>query len=146
MKANRITIGWVLFAFVLVILAAVLIIPAFLAGPARGPSSAARSTPGRFSPSPSSAAPAAFLSSTFPADDLARDSLPPSILPVVILKGSDYEMGFRRIRNSFFCCPGKMSIHAPTLPHPIVWNDKMGRYHVGATDSMKGRMKGSDRR
>jgi hypothetical protein len=36
-----------------------------------------------------------FLSSRVPADDPSRDSLPPSILPVVILKGSDYEMGFQ---------------------------------------------------
>jgi len=36
-----------------------------------------------------------FLSSSFPADDPSRDSLPPSILPVVILRGSDYDMGFQ---------------------------------------------------
>jgi hypothetical protein len=32
---------------------------------------------------------------SLPADDPARDSLPPSILPVVILKGTDYDMGFQ---------------------------------------------------
>jgi hypothetical protein len=42
-----------------------------------------------------SAAAGPSLSSSFPADDPARDSLPPSILPVVILRGSDYEMGFQ---------------------------------------------------
>jgi hypothetical protein len=32
----------------------------------------------------------------------------------------------RKIRDSFFCCAGEMSIHAPTLPHPIVGNNKTG--------------------
>src|SRR4030042_2722549 len=88
MKVDRSVSGWALAALVLGILAVVVIIPAFRTGPAEGPSSAARSTS-----EPSY--PTAFLSSTFPADDPARDSMPPSILPVVILKGSDYEMGFQ---------------------------------------------------
>lgn len=81
MKINRIVAGWGIFALVLVILAAVailivaVILPAFQARTAMGPN--------------------ASLSSTVPADDPARDSIPPSILPVVILKGSDYEMGFQ---------------------------------------------------
>jgi hypothetical protein len=96
MKINRIVVGWAVFALVLVILAVVVIIPAFLAGPAEGPISSASSTIARSSPSsPASAIPSPFLSSTFPADDPSRDSLPPSILPVVILRGSDYEMGFQ---------------------------------------------------
>ncbi len=92
MKLNRIAVGWALFALVLVILLAVVIIPAFLSGPTEGPpSSDARSYPA--SAAPLAAEP--FISSTFPADDPSRDSIPPSILPVVILKGSDYEMGFQ---------------------------------------------------
>jgi len=83
MKSYRIAVGWALFALVLVILALVIIIPAFFSVSSRSSSNAA-------APAPSS-----FLSSTFPADDPARDSIPPSILPVVILKGSDYEMGFQ---------------------------------------------------
>jgi hypothetical protein len=91
MKLNRIVIGWALFALVLVILL-VVIIPAFLAGPAAKLSSlAARSSPAPLAP----LAGEPFLSSTFPADDPSRDSIPPSILPVVILAGSDYEMGFQ---------------------------------------------------
>src|SRR4030042_3130320 len=98
MKVNRILVGWTLFVLVLVILAAVIIIPAFLAGradaqdPSRGSSRAF--LPPHFSAS-SSGAPSEFLSTTFPADDPASDSLPPSLLPVVLLKGSDYEMGFQ---------------------------------------------------
>jgi hypothetical protein len=98
MKVNRILIGWTLFALVLIILAAVIVIPAFLAGradaedPLRG-SSRAFLRP-HFSAS-SSGAPSAFLYTILPADDPSFDSLPPSILPVVILKGSDYEMGFQ---------------------------------------------------
>lgn len=34
----------------------------------------------------------------------------------------------RRITNSFFCCAGAMSIRAPTLPNPIVGNDKTARF------------------
>ncbi|MGB7294498.1 MAG: hypothetical protein WBC70_02835, partial [Candidatus Aminicenantales bacterium] len=98
MKINRIVIGWALFALVLVILAVVVIIPAFLAGPADAPD-ASRAKSAALSRSPFSAsAPAAssaFLSVTFPADDPTRDSLPPSLLPVVIIKGSDYDMGFQ---------------------------------------------------
>ncbi|MBN2408310.1 MAG: hypothetical protein JXE07_01115, partial [Candidatus Aminicenantes bacterium] len=94
---NRIVIGWALFALVLVILAVVVIIPAFLAGPAEIPPDGSRAKTAALSPFSAIAAvdTTAFLSSTFPADDPARDSLPPSILPVVILKGSDYEMGFQ---------------------------------------------------
>lgn len=115
MKTNRIAAGWGIFALVLITLAAVailivvVILPALQAGRAEGPN-AARTGPGAFSRPPfseptktargnpssfsaSSADP--FLSSRVPADDPSRDSLPPSILPVVILKGSDYEMGFQ---------------------------------------------------
>ena len=98
MKVDRILIGWTLFALVLVVLAAVIIIPAFLAGrpdeqdPSRG-SSRTFLRP-HFSAS-SSGASSEFLYTAFPADDPARDSLPPSILPVVVLKGSDYDMGFQ---------------------------------------------------
>jgi len=98
MKVNRILVGWALFALVLVILAAVVIIPAFLAMRAdtQDPSRAgSRAFSRPHYSAPSSGATSAFLSSTFPADDPALDSLPPSILPVVILKGSDYEMGFQ---------------------------------------------------
>jgi|GEM_PF-3522363 len=35
-----------------------------------------------------------------------------------------------KIRNSFFCCSVEMSIHAPTLPHPIVGNDKSARHRM----------------
>jgi hypothetical protein len=88
MKINRVVFGWTIFAIVLFILALVVVIPAFLAGPAAklisaGISHRATSPP---SSSPSSAALPAFLTSSFPADDPARDSLPPSILPVVVLK------------------------------------------------------------
>ncbi len=94
MKINRIVIGWALFAIVLVVLAVVLIIPAFIAEQEEGPES------GRASFRKSlSAHSAAFPSVPNPpsslADDPARDSLPPSILPIIILKGSDYEMGFQ---------------------------------------------------
>ena len=89
MKINRVVFGWTIFALVLFILALIVIIPAFLAGPAAKLNSA------RVSSLASSPASSAFLASSFPADDPARDSLPPSILPVVILRGSDYEMGFQ---------------------------------------------------
>src|SRR4030042_4769258 len=98
MKVDRILIGWTLFALGLVVLAAVIIIPAFLAGrldsqdPSRA-GSRALSRP-HFSAS-SSGASSEFLSTTFHPDDPARDSLPPSILPVVVLKGSDCDMGFQ---------------------------------------------------
>ncbi len=99
MKQNRTGLMWALFAFVLVVLAIVVIIPAFLAEPADGPrgngggkaAEVASSTPAL----PASLASSPFLSSTFPADDPSRDSIPPSILPVVVLAGSDYEMGFQ---------------------------------------------------
>jgi hypothetical protein len=114
MKTNRIAAAWGIFALILIILAfvavliVVVILPAIKAGPAEGPN-APRTGPNAFSrppfseptkaargdPSslPASADP--FLSSRLPADDPSRDSLPPSILPVIILKGSDYEMGFQ---------------------------------------------------
>lgn len=97
MKVNRIVIGWVIFALVIVVLGIVFLIPGFLAGPATvfRPSQASQ-VPSLAALSPSAAtASSAFLSSFFPADNPARDSLPPSILPIVILKGSDYEMGFQ---------------------------------------------------
>src|SRR4030043_2439624 len=97
MKINRVVFGWTIFALVLFILALVVVIPAFLAGPAAKLNSSRvssrTSSPASFSPS--SATSSAFLSASFPADDPARDSLPPSVLPVVILRGSDYEMGFQ---------------------------------------------------
>ena len=88
MKINRVVFGWTIFAIVLFILALVVVIPAFLAGPAAKLSSAGISHRATSPPSssPSSAALPAFLTSSFPADDPARDSLPPSILPVVVLK------------------------------------------------------------
>lgn len=89
MQVNRPVVGWSLFAFVLVILAVTLVIPAFLAKPLEKQGSA--SSPNALTRMP----PPSFLSPTFPADDPARDSIPPSILPVVILRGSDYEMGFQ---------------------------------------------------
>jgi hypothetical protein len=90
MRINRIAVGWSLFALVLVIMAVLFIIPAFLAGPADWPGSSRASAPGTI-PSSALVSPP----SIFPADNPARDSLPPSILPVVILRGSDYEMGFQ---------------------------------------------------
>jgi hypothetical protein len=96
MKLNRIAVGWALFGIVLVILIAVVIIPAFLAVPESEPSPSYASRSCHASPAlsvPLASEP--FLSSTFPADDPSRDSIPPSILPVVILAGSDYEMGFQ---------------------------------------------------
>lgn len=87
MQVNRPVIGWSLFALVLVILAVALVIPAFLAKPLGKPgpgSTPAAVTQGSLS---------SFLSPAFPVDDPARDSIPPSILPVVVLKGTDYEMG-----------------------------------------------------
>jgi hypothetical protein len=90
MKIDRVAVGWALFALVLVILLLVVIIPAFLSGPADGPGTAEPRA--RAIPSP---APPPYLSSTSPGDDPARDSIPPSILPVVVLEGSDYEMGFQ---------------------------------------------------
>jgi len=100
MKVNRIAVGWSIFALVLVILGVVVLVPGFLAGPVDGSGSSRISRRG---PSPSASLPpalptspaAGYLSSFFPADDPARDSLPPSILPVVILRGSDYQMGFQ---------------------------------------------------
>jgi len=97
MKIDRVVFGWSIFAIVLFILALGVVIPAFLAGPvaklsSSGISHRATSPP---STSASSAASSAFLASSFPVDDPARDSLPPSILPVVVLRGSDYEMGFQ---------------------------------------------------
>jgi len=97
MKINRIVIRWAIFAFVLAVLAIVVIIPAFLAGPADTPQSSRSSSPSS-SPASSSASRSSLPASPpslFPADDPARDSLPPSILPIVILRGSDYEMGFQ---------------------------------------------------
>ena len=97
MKINRVVFGWTIFAIVLFILALVVVIPAFLAGPVAKLSSGGisrRAASPQSSPA-SYAASSAFLASTFPADDPARDSLPPSILPVVVLRGSDYEMGFQ---------------------------------------------------
>ena len=83
MKINRVVIGWAAFAVVLVVLAVIFIIPAFQSG---RPDSAAASPEGPR---------ALWLPASSTADNPARDSLPPSILPVVILKGSDYEMGMQ---------------------------------------------------
>jgi hypothetical protein len=114
MKTNRVAAAWGIFALILIILVAVavvivvVILPAIKARPAEGPN-ASRTGQGAFSRPPfseprtaargnPSSLPAStdpFLSSRVPADDPARDSIPPSILPVVILKGSDYEMGFQ---------------------------------------------------
>jgi hypothetical protein len=94
MKVSKVVIGWSIFALVLFILALVVVIPAFLAGPAATPNSPWRSDR-TSSPASSPPSSSAFFSSSFPADDPARDSLPPSILPVVILRGSDYDMGFQ---------------------------------------------------
>ncbi|MBE0711764.1 MAG: hypothetical protein IH583_05220, partial [Candidatus Aminicenantes bacterium] len=97
MKVNRVVFGWSIFAIVLFVLALVVIIPAFLAGPMAKINSSRLSQPASspLSSYPSSPASSAILSSFFPTDDPARDSLPPSILPVVVLRGSDYDMGFQ---------------------------------------------------
>ena len=104
MKSNRIAIGWAILALALVILAAVVIIPAFLSGPAdktgreravTGWLSELSSEPSPTSPSEKPAGASPLHSSASPSDDPTRDSSPPSILPVVILEGSDYEMGFQ---------------------------------------------------
>jgi hypothetical protein len=99
-KLNRNVIGWALGVILLVIAAIALFTPWIFHRPTHPPASSARwaSEPAALSPASLSPAPngtAPFLSSTFPADDPSRDSIPPSILPVVILKGSDYEMGFQ---------------------------------------------------
>jgi hypothetical protein len=97
MKVNRVALGLSIFSIILFFLAIIIVIPAFFAGPAatrNSPWASRRLSPPVSSP-PSSPASSAYLSSSFPADDPARDSLPPSILPVVILRGSDYEMGFQ---------------------------------------------------
>ena len=97
MKVNRVVFGWSIFAIVLFVLALVVIIPAFLAGPMAKINSSRLSQPASspLSSYLSSSASSAILSSSFPTDDPARDSLPPSILPVVVLRGSDYDMGFQ---------------------------------------------------
>lgn len=82
MKLNRVAVGLALFALVLIVLAVVVIVPAFRI--------ATRGVP---APAPA-LAPSPALSAV-PADDPARDSIPPSILPVIFLSGSDYEMGFQ---------------------------------------------------
>ncbi len=95
MKINRIVIGWVLFAIVLFILTLVLIIPVFIVGQAEGPMPAREHSRvysgGAETPAsgPLPNPPGALV------DDPALDSLPPSILPVIILQGSDYEMGYQ---------------------------------------------------
>jgi hypothetical protein len=97
MKVNRVVFGWSVFAIVLFVLALVVIIPAFLAGPMAKINSSrlSQSASSPLSSYPSSSASPAMLSSSFPTDDPARDSLPPSILPIVVLRGSDYDMGFQ---------------------------------------------------
>jgi hypothetical protein len=95
MKPNRNLICWALAGLLLVILAIELFSPRLLHKPALPASASARQKAASAAPSPSPLAAEPFLSSTFPADDPSRDSIPPSILPVVILKGSDYEMGFQ---------------------------------------------------
>ena len=78
MIANRIVFGWGLFVLIMAALAVAVIAPVLLVTTKSGPA---------FEP----ASPSSFLQ----ADDPARDSLPPSILPVVILRGSDYDMGLQ---------------------------------------------------
>jgi hypothetical protein len=95
---NRVVVGWAIFALVLIVVAAVLIVPGFIAewekgtDPGRAPK---RSFAARGGAAPLSASPPPPNPPSSLADDPARDSLPPSILPIVILQGSDYEMGFQ---------------------------------------------------
>jgi len=95
MKPNRNLICWMLAGLLLVILAIELFTPRLLHRPAKSTSVSAHKKAAPAAPYPAPLATEPFLSSTFPADDPSRDSIPPSILPVVILKGSDYEMGFQ---------------------------------------------------
>jgi hypothetical protein len=78
MITSRLVFWWVLFVLILAALAVAVIVPVLFVGTRSAPASAPVSPP-----------------SFSQADDPARDSLPPSILPVVILRGSDYEMGFQ---------------------------------------------------
>ena len=75
MQVNRPVVGWSLFAFVLVILAVALVIPAFLAKPLEKPGSA--SSPAAVTQgSPSSfLSPAFFSSSFFPSPTTLANSL-----------------------------------------------------------------------
>jgi len=95
MKLNRNLICWALLGFLLVILAITQFTPWIFHRPAHPALSSARQKTSAAAISHSPAAPAPYLSSTSPADDPSRDSIPPSILPVIMLKGSDYEMGFQ---------------------------------------------------
>ena len=95
MKLKRNLTCWALAGLLLVILAIELFTPRLLHRPAKATSVSAHQKAAQAAPSPAPLATEPFLSSTFPADDPSRDSIPPSILPVVILEGSDYEMGFQ---------------------------------------------------
>ena len=94
MKLNRNLTCWALAGLLLVILAIELFTPRLLHRPAKATSVSAHQKAAPAAPSPASLA-TATSRPPFLADDPARDSLPPSILPVVILRGSDYEMGFQ---------------------------------------------------